>query len=320
MSPPATQLRLAAVGRDAVDVDVAAVLDREHDRAAVPDRLADLRVGIAGAVERGGQDAEVLARRVHHPDLRVAREVEAARIPLDGELLPVRRVARRVVVGVVRRQPLRLAALGRHDVDVALELDVPVLVPRRRERDALAVGRPRRARVLEVAVGDLLRLGRAVGGDDVEVPPAVARPADRVELVEQPREAARGALLVVLLLVRLVGHARREDDPASRPATRPPRRRRPSARSGTGPRRRPSASRRAAGAPSRRRAWRRRRAARRRATSAAARRSCRSSAGAAAPSRPSARARSTGGTRSRRRRSTRRRTRPRRGSGAAGGR
>ena len=34
------ELRLAAVGRDSVDVDVAAVLDREHDRVTVPDRLA----------------------------------------------------------------------------------------------------------------------------------------------------------------------------------------------------------------------------------------------------------------------------------------
>ena len=227
MSPPASELRLAAVGRDAVDVDVAAVLDREDDRVAVPDGLADLRVGIAGAVERGGQDAEVLARRVHHPDLGVAREVEAAGAPLHGELLPVGRVARRVVLGVVRRQPGRLASLGGHDVDVALELDVPVLVARRRERDALAVGCPRRMRVLEVAVGDLLRLARAVGGDDVEVPPPVARPADRVELVEEPREPARSALLVVLLLVRLVRDARGEDD--LRPVRRPgrPRRRRP---------------------------------------------------------------------------------------------
>ena len=166
-----------------------------------------------------GQDPEVLARRVHHPDLGVAREVEAAGAPLDGELLPVGRVARRVVVRVVRRQPRRLAAVGGNDVDVALELDVPVLVPRRGERDALAVGRPGGVRVLEVAVGDLLRLGRAVCGHDVEVPAPVARPADRVELVEEPREPARSALLVVLLLVRLVGDARGEDD--LRPVRRP---------------------------------------------------------------------------------------------------
>ena len=45
------ELGVAALRRDAVDVDVAAVLDREDDRAAVPDRLPDLRVGVAGAVE-----------------------------------------------------------------------------------------------------------------------------------------------------------------------------------------------------------------------------------------------------------------------------
>ena len=85
----------------------------------------------------------------------------------------------------------------------------------RGERDALAVGRPGRARVLVVAVGDLLRLGRAVGRDDVEVTAPVARPADAVELELEPREPPRCALLLVLLLVRLVRHARREDDPGS---------------------------------------------------------------------------------------------------------
>ena len=178
MSPPASELRVASVRRDAVDVDVAAVLDREHDRAAVPDRLPDVRVRVAGAVERGRQDAEVVARGVEHADLRVAREVETARIPLDRELLPVRGVARCVVVGVVRGQPLRLAALGRHDVDVALELDVPALLARGGERDALPIRRPSGLRVLEVAVGELLRLAGAVGGDDVDVPAPVAGPAD----------------------------------------------------------------------------------------------------------------------------------------------
>ena len=167
---------------------------------------------------------------VDDPDLRVAREVEAAGRPLDGELLAVRGVARRVVLGVVRRQPLRLAAVGRNDVDVALELDVPVLVPRRGERDPLAVRRPGGMPVLEVAVRELLRLGRAVCGHDVDVPPAVARPANLVELVEQPREPARRALLVVLLLVRLVGARARRRRSSCRPATRPPRRRPPSNR------------------------------------------------------------------------------------------
>ena len=132
---------------------------------------------------------------------------------------------------------------------------------RRGERDALAVGRPGRLRVLEVAVGDLLRLGGAVGRDDVEVPAPVARPADAVELELEPLEPPRRALLVVLFLVRLVRDARGERRSASRPATTPARRRPPSDRSGTAARRRRRASRTAGGAPSRRRASRRRPAA-----------------------------------------------------------
>ena len=196
-------------------MDVAGVLDPEHDRVAVPDRLRpDLRVGVARAVERRGQDPPVLARLgVDDGDLRVAREVESARIPLDREQRPIRRIAARVMVAVAGSQPLRLAALRGHDIDVADQLDVPVLASRRGERDALPVGRPVRARVLVVAVGDLLRLGGAVGGYDVQVTPPVSGPADVVELELKPRESPRRALLFVLLLVRLVRHASRERDP-----------------------------------------------------------------------------------------------------------
>ena len=115
--------------------------------------------------------------------------------------------------------------------------------------------------VLVVAVRDLLRLGRAVGRDDVEVAPPVAGPADAVELELEPREAPRRPLLVVLFLVRLVRDARARTRVAFRRATTPARRRPPSDRSGTAARRRRRASRRAGGAPSRRRASRRTRAA-----------------------------------------------------------
>ena len=60
------------------------------------------------------------------------------------------------------------------------------------ERDALAVRRPGGLRVLEVAVGELLRLGGAVGGDDEDVAATVAGPADVVEL-ERSRVNRRGA-------------------------------------------------------------------------------------------------------------------------------
>ena len=138
ISPPATSSGSPPVGGDAVDVDVAAVLDREDDRVAVPDRLADLRVGVARAVERGGQDPPVLAGLgVQDCDLTVSREVEAAGAPFDGEVPAVRGVARRVVLAVAGREPLRLPALGRDDVDVAEQFDVPVLAARGGEGDAL---------------------------------------------------------------------------------------------------------------------------------------------------------------------------------------
>ena len=142
----------------------------------------------------------------------MAREVEAAGRPLDGEQLAVGRVARGVVGAVPRSQALRLAAGRGNEVDVADELDVPVLGARRRERDALPVRSPRRLRVLEVALRELPRFAGAVGGDDEDVASPVADPADTVQLELQPPEPPRLPLLVFLLVVRLVGHAGREGD------------------------------------------------------------------------------------------------------------
>ncbi len=85
------KLRLAAGGRHLVDVDVPCVLDREDDVVAVPDRLAQLRVGVAGAVERGREDAPVLpGLRIDDGDLGVARVVEAAGRPLHRQQRAVR--------------------------------------------------------------------------------------------------------------------------------------------------------------------------------------------------------------------------------------
>src|SRR5207244_12006493 len=56
-------------------------------------------------------------------------------------------------------------------------------------------------------------------GDDEELAPAVARPADVVELVLETAEAARRTLALVLLLVGLVADAGGERDP--RPVGRP---------------------------------------------------------------------------------------------------
>ena len=65
--------------------------------------------------------------------------------------------------------------------------------------------------MLEVAAREL-RVLAAVDVDDEDVLAPVAGPADAVELVEDAREAPRLALAVVLLLVGVVAHARREGD------------------------------------------------------------------------------------------------------------
>ena len=234
------ELRLAPVRRDAVDVHVPVVLGREDDRVAFPDRLAEIRVRAALAVERRGQDPPVAAglpRR--RPRSACGAGSRTRRAPVAREQLPVRRVARRVVAAVAGREPLRLAPGGRDDVDVAEQLDVPVVAAGGAERDALSVRGPGGLAVLVVAVGDLLRLGRAVGGHDEEVRAPVAGPADAVELELEPREPPRRALLVVLLLVGLVAYAGGEAScdpsgdqaisprPSFRSVRQPARRRRP---------------------------------------------------------------------------------------------
>src|SRR5436305_13336885 len=66
--------------------------------------------------------------------------------------------------------------------------------------------------VLEISARQLPRIAIAVDADDEDVRAAVAGPADAVELVEEPREAARLAFLLVFFLVRLVGDTRGERD------------------------------------------------------------------------------------------------------------
>ena len=104
---------------------------------------------------------------------------------------------------VARGELLRLAAVRRHEVDVAERLDIPELAARGRERDLRAVGRPGGIPVVVVAVGELRRLGRPVGRDDEDVRVAIAGPADAVELEAEPLEAARRPFAVVLLRLPL---------------------------------------------------------------------------------------------------------------------
>src|SRR5438105_6832014 len=97
-------------------------------------------------------------------------------------------------------------------VDVAHELYVPVVVALRDESEGAAVRRPGRRGVLEIAVGQPAHLAGAVRGDDEQVLPTIARPADVVELVAHAGEAPGAPFLLVLLLVGLVADARAEGE------------------------------------------------------------------------------------------------------------
>src|SRR5206468_5246911 len=79
------------------------------------------------------------------------------------------------------------------------------------EDETLAVRRPRRAAVLEVAARELQGLTPA-DVDDEHVLAPVRREADAVELVEDAGDPPRRARALVLLLVRLVAGARGERD------------------------------------------------------------------------------------------------------------
>ena len=189
----------------APDVDTAVVFDPEEQRVAVPKRLADCRERAALAVELLREDAPLPRGDVHDGDAVVTRPIEATLRPRAGDRRAVGRPGRQVVVVVVGRDAARRAAGSVDNPDLLAQLHVPVVVPRRGERNLLRVGRPRRRFVLEIAVGQLLRLRGAVGRHDEDVRATVARPAHRVELVAVPREAAGQTLLLVLLLVRRIG-------------------------------------------------------------------------------------------------------------------
>ncbi len=180
-----------------------------------PSQIGSRTGGIRAAleVEPLGEDAPLARCDVHDGDAVVARPIEAALAPVAGDRRSVGRPGRQVVVVVVGRDAARLAAGSVDDPDLLAQLHVPVVVARGGERQLLRVGRPRRRLVLEVAVRQLLRLRGAVGRHDEDVRAPVARPAHRVELVAVAREAAGQALLLVLLLVRRIGDARREGKP-----------------------------------------------------------------------------------------------------------
>ncbi len=213
-SPPTSSARLAgAVDRDGVHVQrVPWSSTTKSELAVVPQRLAHARVRGAVAVERRGEHGELAALEIDERDPGVPGVVEHAGVAFDGEPRAVRRPRRGADGAAALREPPRLSAGGGHQVDVAHHLEVPVGMTCGDEGDRPPIRRPGRRVVFVVALGELDRLGRSVGGNDEQVLPPVRRPPHAVELVLQAREPPGAALLVVFLLVGRVAHARHEGD------------------------------------------------------------------------------------------------------------
>src|SRR5207253_1447984 len=138
----------------------------------------------AGRGTPSGSGARRSQRRRRRSAL--AREIPAAGCVARGDARAVGRPRRSLVDTVRRRQPHRLTADGWDDENIEAAIDVPVVVPPRRERDVAAVRSPRRLLRLVVAARQLHRLGRAVPRNDEDLAPPALDPADVVELVLEP--------------------------------------------------------------------------------------------------------------------------------------
>ena len=101
-------LDIAACRRHAPDVDVAVILDREENRVALPDGLADGRERPALAVELLGEHAPLAGRDIDDGNAVVAGPVEAAGAPVARDRGTVRGPRGQVVEVVVLRQSPRL--------------------------------------------------------------------------------------------------------------------------------------------------------------------------------------------------------------------
>jgi hypothetical protein len=194
-------------------VQVAAILHGEQQVLAFPDRLAHRGIGSAVPVEHRRQEGALSGFEVEHRDLPVVRLVaHPDRCEAEGDPRAVRRPRRRLGHAVGEGDTFGLAAGRVDDVDVRDDVDVPVPIPGRRKSDTRTVRRPGRLGVLEVTVRQLGGLGRSVGRNGEHVLPAVSRPPLVVQFELKTREPPRSAALVVLLVVRLVGHAGAERD------------------------------------------------------------------------------------------------------------
>jgi len=129
---------------------------------------------------------------------------------VDGDLAAVRRVGRRGEAAEAG-DGADLTTLGGDQEEVGEGVLLARLMAGRGEGDGRAVGRPRRAVVVEAAVADLARLGAAGGGDDEDVGVAIVGVAGAVGLVAGGVDVA-GALLPALLRLRVGGGGLRLDD------------------------------------------------------------------------------------------------------------
>ena len=172
----------AAVDRREVDVGGPLAAHVHVEAAAVgrPDESRRL------PVESVGDHPHVRSVAVHHVELARDVGVGGEVVAAEGDEPPVGRGDGGAVGARAVGQAGDLAARDPHRVDVGLApLVFGVLHPQRREEDLLAVGRPDRAVVVPVAVGELPR-GAAVGGDDEDVRVALVDVAAPVAPVDQP--------------------------------------------------------------------------------------------------------------------------------------
>jgi len=122
-----------------VEMDVAAVLDREEEPAAVPERLAMIRIRRALPVERSRQQRGVASVRVHHAEVGVMRVGPVLDRHAVRDPAPVGRERRPLVGAFVIGQSLRLAAVDIHHVEAVDQSRVPVLVAQPVEDELLSV-------------------------------------------------------------------------------------------------------------------------------------------------------------------------------------
>jgi len=226
-APGGAALRLRPVQRDR-----ALVLGRDGERATVaaPDRRHP--EDAARAVEGLGVAPRGPARGRHREETDVAAEGVA-----DGPTEIGHRVAggreRGMARGpVTRGETARRAALRGDEPDVDHVVAVALVVPRGGEGDRAAIGRPRRIRVVVVALGDLPRLA-AVETDREDVGAPVVGEALPVEAVlERGDDPRRPRLPLLLLRVRLDPAADPRDEGQPAALGRPCRRAHPVAQVG----------------------------------------------------------------------------------------